>query len=198
MIGILQGRADLNDARFVLGDALSFDYDANARDAWCACGNLPYNVATPLILRWLALQYPPSRIVAMVQRDVALRLTARPNTAAYGSLSVLVQFSMHVHRALALGPDAFYPRPRVESAVVTMERRNAPAVAVRDVAFFLQVVRGAFAYRRKTLVNSLALALGIERLHTQRVLADIGLGNDTRAEQLDLDAFGAIADRLAA
>jgi 16S rRNA (adenine1518-N6/adenine1519-N6)-dimethyltransferase len=198
LIAILRERADLANANIVQSDALAYDYDAASGEGpWCACGNLPYNIATPLVLRWLELRHPPDRIVAMLQRDVADRLGARPSTPQYGSLTLYVGFSMLVRRAFVLGPSVFYPRPKVESAVVVLERRAEPAVAVRDRTFFLQVVRGAFAYRRKTLANSLSLALGIERGRTQAALASLKIDTEIRAEQLDLAAFGALADSLA-
>jgi len=197
MVRILEGRDDLRGVRLELADGLTFDYDATVVQPWCACGNLPYNVATPLVLRWLGLAIPPARIVVMVQRDVADRFTARPGTPAYGSLTLAIRYDMEVRRAFVLGPSAFYPRPRVDSAVVVMERRLCPAAPTRDRAFLLQVVRAAFAYRRKTLANSLSLALGIERAATQDALRALGLDTEIRAEHLELDAFAAIADRLA-
>jgi 16S rRNA (adenine1518-N6/adenine1519-N6)-dimethyltransferase len=197
LIEILRGRADLVAAEIVPADALEYDFDAaTAGAAWTAAGNLPYNIATPLVMRWLALRNPPQRVVVMVQRDVADRFMARPSTPAYGSLSIAVQFSMQVRRAFVLGPSVFYPRPRIESAVVTLERRAEPAAAVRDRAFFEQVVRAAFAYRRKTLANSLALALDIERARVQAALVRLDLDTEIRGEQLDLAAFAALADDL--
>lgn len=105
---------------------------------------------------------------------------------------------MRVRRAFVLGPQVFYPRPKVDSAVVIMERRSEPPVAVRDVPFLLQVVRAGFAYRRKTLANSLALALDIERSRVQTALARLGIDTEIRGEQLDLDAFAAVAGQLEA
>jgi 16S rRNA (adenine1518-N6/adenine1519-N6)-dimethyltransferase len=198
MTQILAGRSGLAGARIVGTDALAFDYDEGTAERWCACGNLPYNIATPLVLRLVALARPPERIVVMVQRDVADRFTARPSTPAYGSLTVTLALHVRVRRAFVLGPSAFYPRPRVDSAVVVMERLDEPPVPVRDRAFLLQVVRAAFAYRRKTLANSLALALGIARPRTQRTLAALGFDTEIRAEQLDLGAFAALAGDLAA
>ncbi len=199
LLGLLQEREELAGASIVHADALTFDFDA-ATDGrpWCAAGNLPYNIATPLILRWLELQNPPQRIVAMIQKDVADRFVAKPATAAYGSLTIAVNYTTHVRRAFTLGPNAFHPRPKVESTVVVLERRPSPAVRVSDPTFFLKVVRAAFAYRRKTLANSLALALGIERARTHEVLTGLGYDTEIRGEQLDLDAFGTIADRLSA
>jgi 16S rRNA (adenine1518-N6/adenine1519-N6)-dimethyltransferase len=198
LVAVLHDRADLAAATILEADALEFDYDAySAEREWCATGNLPYNVATPLILRWLELRNPPSRIVAMVQRDVADRFTATPSTPAYGSLTLAVGYSMEVRRAFALGPGAFYPRPKVDSAVVVMERRKTPAAIARNPEFLMQVVRAAFAYRRKTLANSLALALDIPRARTQATLGRLGLDTEIRAEQLDLGALAALADDLA-
>jgi len=198
LVSILQERSDLAQAQIVRADALAFDFESAAEgEPWCAAGNLPYNVATPLVTGWLQMPHPPERIVAMLQRDVAERLTARPSTPQYGSLSLFTQYFSSVTRAFVLGPGAFYPRPKVDSAVVVLERHATPPVAVRDRGFFLQVVRGAFAYRRKTLANSLLLALGIERERTQAALGTLEIDSEIRAEQLDLGAFGALADRLA-
>ncbi len=199
LVALLQARHELTAAKIVGADALDFDYDAAFGGApWNAAGNLPYNIATPLILRWLELRSPPQRIVAMVQRDVADRLVARPATAAYGSLTVAVGYALKVHRALTLKASSFYPKPKVDGSVVVMERRERPAVDVRDVAFFMQVVRAAFAYRRKTLANSLALALGVARSSVQAALVRLDLDSEIRGEQLDLDAFGALANELGA
>jgi 16S rRNA (adenine1518-N6/adenine1519-N6)-dimethyltransferase len=198
LVEILREREDLRDAQIFEADALAFDYDAyNAGEPWCAAGNLPYNIATPLILGWLEARNPPKRIVAMVQRDVADRFTAKPGTPAYGSLTLVAQYAADVRRAFTLGPSVFYPRPKVDSAVVVMELRPHPAVSVSDAGFLMQVVRAGFAYRRKTLANSLALALEIPRERTQASLRQQGLDTEIRAEQLDLGAFAALADGLA-
>ena len=139
----------------------------------------------------------PKSIVAMIQKDVADRIGAKPGTAAYGSLSIAVQYAMHVERAFTLGPRAFYPPPKVDSTVIRLVRRAKPAVHPRDLELFRKVVRGAFAYRRKTLANSLALALHIERDVVAKAIAQSDLPAESRGEQLDLEAFCAVADNLA-
>ncbi len=198
LVAVLREREDLAGATILEADALTFDYDAlTGERAWCAAGNLPYNIATQLILRWLELRNPPSRIVTMVQKDVAERFTASPNSRAYGSLTLAVGYFMAVRRAFTLGPGVFFPKPKVDSTVVVMERRAEPAVVARDPQFLMQVVRAAFAYRRKTLANSLALALDIPRARTQATLGRLGLDTEIRAEQLDLGALAALADDLA-
>ncbi len=198
LIAPLRARADLQTATIVEADAMEFDFDAYAEDAsWHVAGNLPYNIGTPLLLRLAQSERGPQRIVAMIQRDVAARLTARPSTPAYGSLTLAVEYTMSVQRAFVLGPQHFYPRPKVDSAVVVLRRRERPAVETRDPQLLLKVVRAAFAYRRKTLANSLTLAMQIDRERTQSALRALALSPEIRGEQLDLAAFAAITDALA-
>ncbi len=199
MMRILRSREDLAGATIVQADALAFDYAAFAADKpWNVTGNLPYNIATPLIMRFIEMRMSPQTIVVMMQKDVADRLRAKPGTRAYGSLSIAVQYAMHVERAFTLSPRAFYPQPKVDSAVVRLQRRELPAVSVADEAHFLQVVRGAFAYRRKTLANSLSLALHIERAAVTDVLRRLNYDTEIRGEQLAIGDFAKIADALSA
>ncbi|MGD0968698.1 MAG: 16S rRNA (adenine(1518)-N(6)/adenine(1519)-N(6))-dimethyltransferase RsmA [Candidatus Aquilonibacter sp.] len=198
LVSILANRPDLANASIVLGDAMNYDYAAFARGGpWRVAGNLPYNVATPLLLQLIEMDDGPDAIVAMIQKDVANRLAAKPGTAAYGSLSIAIQYAMQVERAFTLGPRAFYPPPKVDSTVVRLVRRSEPAVHPRDLEVFRKVVRGAFAYRRKTLANSLALALHLERDVVARAIAASDLPAESRGEQLDLKAFCRLADVLA-
>lgn len=199
MIDILRARDDLAGAHVVHADAVTFDYAAYARDApWSVAGNLPYNVGTPLLTTLAALEHPPERIVAMIQKDVADRLLAKPGSAQYGSLTLAIGLTMRVERALTVPPSAFFPRPKVTSTVVVLHRRDAPAAVVRDRRWFEQVVRAAFAYRRKTLVNSVALALGLPRDRIAAAISSLALDSDVRGEALDLRTFAALADALAA
>lgn len=198
LVAMLRAREDLRGATIVEADALDFDYRAwSARRPWIATGNLPYNIATPLIIELVEMERGPDALTVMIQKDVADRLAAKPGTPAYGSLSIAVQYAMRVERAFTLGPRAFYPAPKVDSTVVRLVRRAEPAVKPRDLAVFRKVVRAAFAYRRKTLANSLALALGIERARITKAIAASSLSTESRGEQLDLDDFCRLADELA-
>ena len=198
LVDVLRSRADLGAARIVGADALTFDYAAGAQDRrWRVAGNLPYNIATPLILRLIETEHGPESLTVMVQKDVAERFGAAPATPAYGSLSVAVQFAMHVETLFTLPPRAFYPAPKVDSTVVRLVRRTAPAARVCDIGLFWKVVRGAFAYRRKTLPNTLALALGLEREQIVRALELCNLSPELRGERLALGDFARLADALA-
>jgi 16S rRNA (adenine1518-N6/adenine1519-N6)-dimethyltransferase len=197
MVRILRSRDELDRAQIVHADALEFDYASFAGGVpWRVTGNLPYNIATPLTMQFIEMRNGPQMLVVMVQKEVADRFAAKPSTAAYGSLSVAVQYAMTVEKAFTLKPGAFYPRPKIDSTVVRLIRRAAPAVEVSDEHRFLQVVRAAFAYRRKTLANSLSLALGVPRTAVAQALLQIGLNAEIRGEQLGLGDFAKLAGRL--
>ncbi len=198
MVEILRSRDDLAGVEILQGDALAFDYAAWAGDGdWRAAGNLPYNVGTPLLTKLASLPHPPARVVAMIQKDVADRLLAKPGTSQYGSLTLAIGLTMGVERALNVPPSAFFPRPGVVSTVVVLRRLAEPPAVVRDRVRFEQVVRGAFAYRRKTLANSLTLALDLPRERIVAAIASLALPADVRGEDLDLRSFAALADALA-
>ncbi len=198
MVAILQAREDLRAATIFAADALTFDYAGWAHtEPWIATGNLPYNIATPLLLALAQTPHPPTRIVAMIQRDVADRLTAKPGTPGYGSLTVAIGLRMAVERAFNVSPAQFYPRPKVNSAVIVLRPHRVPPVAVDDVPHFERVVRGAFAYRRKTLANALALSLPLSRERIADALRALNLRPEIRGEALDLATFAALADALA-
>lgn len=176
---------------------MNFPFDEFAsRGAWRVAANLPYNVGTPLVAELSKLQHPPERMVVMLQKDVVDRLVARPSTAAYGRLSVVVAARMQVHRAFTIGRSHFYPRPKVDSSVAVLE-----PLAVRpnidDFERFDSIVKAAFAYRRKTLANSLSHALKIPRERTVTALNRLDIDSEIRAEQLDLTAFAELTRELA-
>jgi len=198
LVKLLRERRDLAGVEIIEADAMRFGFDDYAsRGAWRVAANLPYNVGTPLVAELVKLKNPPERMVVMLQKDVVDRLVARPSTAAYGSLSVVVAARMRVHRAFTIGRSHFYPRPNVDSSVVVLEPL-ASRPDIVDFERFDSIVKAAFAYRRKTLANSLSHALGIPRERTVAALKHLALDSEIRAEQLDLTAFTELARELAA
>ncbi|MDE2573548.1 MAG: ribosomal RNA small subunit methyltransferase A [bacterium] len=199
LLELLRDSKDLAAARIIAGDILEFDLAAYGTRAgrWAACGNLPYYITTPILFALLECEPQPERIVVMVQREVADRLTARPGTPAYGALSVVVAYRSRASRLLTLRPEAFHPRPQVDSTVVVLERHARPPVEPHDAAAMLRLVRASFAYRRKTLVNALELAEpAIPRQRTAAALTAIGKSPETRGESLSLDDFSRLSDAL--
>ncbi len=197
LIAVLQEREELAKAHIVHADALAFDFaEYSSHGAWRMTGNLPYNIATPLIVGLCEMDRAPEKLTVMIQKDVADRLAARPGTPAYGSLSIAVQYAMHVERAFTLGPRSFYPAPKVDSTVVQLSRRDQPAVQPADIGLFRRVVRAAFAYRRKTLANSLMLSMGLDRSTVENALQEANLDAQVRGEQLSMADFARLADNL--
>ncbi|MDQ0190174.1 16S rRNA (adenine(1518)-N(6)/adenine(1519)-N(6))-dimethyltransferase RsmA [Alicyclobacillus cycloheptanicus] len=165
-------------------------------DAVSVVANLPYYITTPILFHLLDAGVNWQRIVVMVQKEVADRLSARPGGKEYGALSVAVQYHAAVQTVLRVPNTAFLPPPGVDSAVVRMDRRDPPAVVVQNERLFFQVVRAAFATRRKTLQNALTSGLGRPKEDIQAVLAAAGIDGQRRGETLDVREFGCIADVL--
>jgi 16S rRNA (adenine1518-N6/adenine1519-N6)-dimethyltransferase len=174
------------------GDALTVDIDAavGSTGDLVAAGNLPFNVGTAILNRLLADPARWRAWVFMFQREVALRLTAVPNTKAYGSLSLAVQSRTRVSAVVEVPPEAFMPAPRIHAGVVLFDLRDPPAVPLALQPSFDRVVRSAFATRRKTLRNNLRRLWGAE---TDAVLDTAGVDGGKRPEQLPLSSFAALA-----
>jgi 16S rRNA (adenine1518-N6/adenine1519-N6)-dimethyltransferase len=154
--------------------------------------NLPYSIATPLLLRTIAELASIELWVVMVQREIADRLTAEPATKEYGSASVLVQLACEVRLLRPVDPAVFVPRPRVGSALLRLRRRGPGAS--EDVA---ALVRLAFAHRRKSLARSLELSRAGTLTPARRALEAIGMPADARAERLSPAEFARFAEALA-
>ncbi len=197
LVALLRERSDLSSVDILEADALAYAWPERSYERWHVAGNLPYNIATPLLVTLAQMERGPQRIVAMIQKDVADRLLAAPGSASYGSLTIAIGNTMEIRRAFTLGPGAFYPRPKVDSTVIVLNRRARPLVEPIDPTLFEKVVRGSFAYRRKTLANSLSRSLSVERAEILIAMQASGIDEDERGERLDIDSFARLADALA-
>jgi len=161
--------------------------------SWIACGNLPYNVGSTIVLSLLERAPSVRRVVVMVQREVAARLVASPGAReGYGPTSVRVAYHADATIVRSVPPSVFWPRPSVASSVVRLERRERPPVDVDERALW-RVVDEAFAQRRKTIRAALR-RLGAE--DPDAILAGAGVDKSSRPEALDLQAFARIAEAL--
>ncbi len=161
---------------------------------WIVAGNLPYQLTGPLIEKSVQLARHLERAVFLVQKEVALRLTASPGTKDYGALSVFTQAQFRVQRAFTIGPGAFVPRPRVDSTVVVFEPLAEPVS--EETSAFRSVVKAAFSARRKTLRNAWRLLLPKEQLMS--LAADCAVDLDARGETLRVEDFARVARSLSA
>jgi 16S rRNA (adenine1518-N6/adenine1519-N6)-dimethyltransferase len=184
--------AGADNVKLIWGDAMRVDLAGLAPVPTRVVANLPYSIATPVLLRTISDLPTVSEWVVMVQREIADRLRASPGTREYGSPSVLVQLACEVTMLRAIDPAVFTPRPRVESALLRLRRRR-PA-AGEELA---GLVRDAFAHRRKSLARSLELARPGSLAAARAALEEIGRTADARAETLSPEDFEALAVALA-
>jgi len=202
---------DAENVRLVLGDALKLDlvelldsmkeHAHSTGPAPKVVSNLPYHITTPIIARLLEdvhPEHPIGTIVVMVQKEVAERVVAEPGTKAYGSFSVLVQYYSEPRIHGVVPATSFFPVPNVDSAILVLDMRPSPAISVPDRGCFFQVVRAAFAQRRKTLVNALAGAggFGLAKRQLDAAIRSAGLDPGVRGERLSLVEFARVAEAV--
>ncbi|AIM16599.1 MULTISPECIES: 16S rRNA (adenine(1518)-N(6)/adenine(1519)-N(6))-dimethyltransferase RsmA [Neobacillus] len=161
--------------------------------------NLPYYVTTPIIMKLLEDHLPIRGIVCMLQKEVADRISAKPGTKDYGSLSIAVQYYTEAETVMTVPKTVFVPQPNVDSAVIRLTKRATPAVKVKDERFFFLVTKASFAQRRKTLLNNLTSQLPDGKQKKEDILAALessGIEPSRRGETLTLEEFARLSDAL--
>jgi 16S rRNA (adenine1518-N6/adenine1519-N6)-dimethyltransferase len=194
----LRGPLDLDQVTVSESDAQSLDVQAafaSASGPRVLCGNLPYQITGQLLRLAITHSGNVERVVFMVQEEVADRLLAAPSGKDYGALTVFARAAFDVARVVRVPPSAFFPIPRVSSAVVVftpiLPRR------ARETETFRSLVKGAFSMRRKTLRNAWRSVVP-DRVQLDRVAAETGVSLDARGETLDVEAFARVAGALEA
>jgi 16S rRNA (adenine1518-N6/adenine1519-N6)-dimethyltransferase len=172
------------------GDALGLDWHALAPPSTrlLVTGNIPYNITSPLIDKAL-LPPRPRRIVFLVQKEVADRVTARSGTAAYGALSIGVQVVARAERLFTVPAGAFHPRPKVDSAVLRLTPLDQPLIADEERESFRVLVVGLFGFRRKQMLRGLRELTGWEAERVRELLSGSGIAETVRPEVLSPAQF---------
>ncbi|WP_161879255.1 16S rRNA (adenine(1518)-N(6)/adenine(1519)-N(6))-dimethyltransferase RsmA [Alkalibacterium sp. MB6] len=163
--------------------------------------NLPYYITTPIIMRFLESSLPIDRMVLMMQKEVANRLSASPSTKAYGSLSIAVQYYMKAEVAFIVPKTVFVPQPNVESAIIRLTRLEDKKLVVKNEELFFAIARAAFVQRRKTLWNNMVNAFGKEpevKEQLEAALNEAGIDPKRRGETLSLNEFAVLSDTISA
>lgn len=191
--------AHLDNVEIVEANALTYDLGMIAR--WhggpiTVCGNLPYHIASQILVHVISARAHVRRAVVMVQREMADRLVAGPGTKAYSSLGVLVQTYADVSTVVRLGPSAFVPPPKVSSAVVRLDMLadGGSRAPIADPAHYANVVHAAFGQRRKKLRNALQARFVSDAVDA--ALQSLGLDGNRRGETLSIEEFAALAAAL--
>lgn len=192
--------SDVSNVTILQKDILKVDLDALSCQAGAplkVVANLPYQISTPLLFRFIESRKSFSNLTLMLQREVVERMTALPGGKAYGALSVLIQTVFHPSIQFFVRPSAFFPPPKVESAVVRMEWREDLMRKVRDEDWFREVVRASFSHRRKTLINSLKYSQLSLPPFLEKGMAAAGIDPGRRPETLSIEEFILLSEALA-
>ena len=190
--------ASYDNVRIVHGDVLKLDVPAIMNHKpFKVVANLPYYITTPIIMSLLESKLPIERLVVMVQKEVALRMVAKPGTKDYGALSVAVQYYTEPDIVLDVPPKSFLPAPAVTSSVIRCVLRDKPPVDVIDEKLFFRVVKAGFAQRRKTFANTMKTT-GLSKDRIEELLAKANIDGQRRGETFTLQEFADIANAWAA
>lgn len=198
-----------DEPRFKLleADVLKVDLKARAAEAFGGAAfhvaaNLPYYITTPVLAELLESGLPFKRMSVLTQYEVAERLVATPDDDDYASISILAQYYCQVRILRKVGPGAFTPPPKVDSALILLERREKPAVDARDPKLFFKVTRSAFGKRRKTLRNALLMSAGLglklEAADLDAALEKSAIQGQRRGETLSMQEYADLANALSA
>ncbi len=157
--------------------------------------NLPYYITTPIILKLLEETNRIKKYTMMMQYEVAMRIASKPNVKDYNALSILIAYKARATKALDVPRTVFIPSPNVDSAVVVLDLYDKLRVSVKNEDFFLKLIKGAFAQRRKTLINNL-MQMNIPKENALLALDKMNLDKAIRSEALSIDDFAKLSDIL--
>lgn len=160
--------------------------------------NLPYNIATPVISNLLAVDQPPRVMVVTIQKELAERIIASPGTKDYSALSIWVQSQCRCEIVRIMPPSVFWPKPKVYSAIIRIDADDALRAQIPDLDFFHQFVRAMFFHRRKFMRSVILSAFKgkLDKPDVDEVMAQLGHGPNSRAEQLDVPAMLALCEAI--
>ncbi len=190
--------ADCENVTVVHGDAMKLDLAALIREhanglPVVVCANLPYYITSPLLMHLLESRLPIRCITVLVQKEAAQRLCAKPGTRECGSVTLAVHYFAEAEILFGVSRGSFLPAPNVDSSVIRLRLRPAPACTVRDEKQLFRLIHAAFGQRRKTLANSLCSA-GYDKAQVLAMLETAGIAPTARAEQLTMDQFAALCE----
>ena len=194
--------AECDNVEIIYGDVMKTDLKGLIAEKFsdcervAVCANLPYYITSPIVMGLLESRLPIDSITVMVQKEAAERLCAEVGTREAGAVSVAVSYYSEPEILFEVKRDSFMPPPKVDSAVIKLNIRNNPPVAVNDEAKFFRLVKASFAQRRKTLVNTLSNTLSIDKEDIKKALSTLGLSETVRGERLTLEELAELSNLI--
>lgn len=194
--------ADFDNVEIVFADVMKTDLHAligdklQGYDEIFVCANLPYYITSPVIMRLLEEKLPISAVTVMVQKEAADRLCAKVGARDCGAITVAVNYYSTPKMLFRVNRGSFMPAPNVDSAVIRLDISRTPKYTPKDEKLFFEIIHAAFAQRRKQLINPVAAALKIEKSTLAEILTECKIKTTARPEELKMEDFVALSDRL--
>lgn len=196
--------ADLNNIKVINEDVMKADLHTLAQDEFIKEGlslsvaaNLPYYITTPILMKLVESKLPIDTITVMIQKEVATRLVASPGDSEYGAITASLSYYGNVEKLFLVPAGCFLPAPKIDSAVIRISMYKTPPVIVKSEEMLHKTIRGAFAQRRKTLINSLSSEfVGIDKAKLSEIIEKSGIEPSIRGERLSLEDFARLSDVL--
>lgn len=194
--------SDCENVEIIYGDVLKTDLKKLITEKFsdcervAVCANLPYYITSPIVMNLLESRLPIDSITVMVQKEAAERLCAKVGTRQAGAVSVAVSYYSEPEILFEVDKNSFMPPPKVDSAVIQLHIRNNPPVKVGSEENFFRLVKACFAQRRKTLVNTVSSAAGIDKENIKKALTQLGLSETVRGERLTLEQLAELSNLI--
>lgn len=193
--------ADHDNVKIVSGDVMELDLHKLIAEEFpgmevVVCANLPYYITSPVIMKLLEEKLPIKALTVMVQKEAADRLCAQMGTRACGAVTAAVRYFSEPRLLFKVSAGSFMPAPKVDSAVIRMDVYKKPKLDVNDEKLYFRVVRGAFSQRRKTVLNSVSSALGIDKATLTQAFSEAGVNPALRPEAMSLENFAALSNAI--
>lgn len=201
LIEVHKGTLDYPNLKIIYDDFLKVDVNKLIEEEFKGLdvkivANLPYYITTPIIMKILEEKYKVSKIVVMVQKEMAQRLNSKPGTKNYGAITLAVQYRADTNIAMIVPNSVFMPKPKVDSAVIEFKILPKPRIDVCDEKMLFKVIKASFAQRRKTILNGLSNSLNFSKDIINESLVSASINPGIRGEKLTLEEFGRISDEI--
>ena len=193
---------DLGNVEVIFGDAMKLDLQQIIKEKFSdcesvsVCANLPYYITSPIIMMLLESRLPITNITVMVQKEAAQRLCAKVGSRESGAVTVAVNYYANAEILFTVDRDCFMPPPNVDSAVIRLNIRTEPPIKVTDEKKFFNLVKSAFAQRRKTLVNTVSNTTGVSKDALRKALYQLNIKETVRGEELTMEQLAGISELI--
>lgn len=201
LIEVHKGTLNYPNLKIIYDDFLKVDVNTLIEEEFKGLdvkivANLPYYITTPIIMKILEEKYKVSKIVVMVQKEMAQRLNSKPGSKDYGAITLAVRYRADTNIAMIVPNSVFMPKPKVDSAVIEFKILPKPRIDVSDEKMLFAVIKASFAQRRKTILNGLSNSLNFSKDIINESLVSAGMNPGIRGEKLTLEEFGRISDEI--